>query len=253
MFGMLAILLCLCLWQGPSAKQNAVSRQNEGYGGDKQQTPPVAALPAQNGVACVIQGNQPKQYQQDSSPWREPIVIVTGAYTVVSFLMLIAIFRQSASIKKQIDIQRESLRPRLSISSFSSMGSRGDPWTLAMEGRFVTFHAGFHNSGGIPAYRVIPESWIEFSYIPLGFTAEAVYHRGGELTVHPGNTETRYMIPLNRALTPTEIQACRDQRGTVCIRIKLTYTAWGKEVFTEEAYSMEPRAMMTITGSAQAN
>ncbi|HEY3706868.1 MAG TPA: hypothetical protein VGL22_17530 [Terracidiphilus sp.] len=249
---MLAILLCFCLWQQPASKQNPVSGPLQKNGGQKQQAFPEN-LPVQRGIPSGPREDQSHQNENYTDPgWYT--MWTTIAYTLVSLGTLIVISRQNSSIKKQIGIQEESLRPRLSISGFSSMaGSGGTPWMQATGGRFITFHAEFYNSGGIPAYKVIPETWLEFSGVPFRFSADALYYRGDELTIPPGRPGLRYMIPFNRSLTLEEIQACQQAKGTVCIRIKLTYPVWGKDVFTEEAYSMEPTSMKTIIGSAKAN
>ena len=139
---------------------------------------------------------------------------------------------------KQIEIQQESLRPRLAIG-FAKQPSSQTPYSEMVTGKRLVLHVQFINTGGIPAYGVVPETWIEYLYRPFEFTSDAIYNKGKPITVHPKEA-TNYSIPFDRDLTSGEIASLRSANATICLRIKLTYGALGKSVHTQEAFTIEP-------------
>jgi hypothetical protein len=104
------------------------------------------------------------------------------------------------------------------------------------------------NSGGLPAYGVIADTWIEFVWgpPPYKFSSGAKYARADlRLNVHTGDP-TGFELPLGRKLTDEERYAMGHAEGTVCFRVKLTYKALGGEVYTDEAWSVGLGGMRSI-------
>lgn len=145
---------------------------------------------------------------------------------------------------KQAEIQQESLRPRLTI------GFDEGPYYEMVNGKPVVLHPAMINTGGVPAYGVIAETWIEWLDRPFEFTQDSTYHRGEPFTVHPGKP-THYKVPF-RALTGAEIDAFHNASSTICLRIRLKYKALGVEAHTEEAFSVEPKSMSILAKYSEA-
>lgn len=144
---------------------------------------------------------------------------------------------------QQIAFQREALRPRLKITEFTT-----NTFTEAMAGQWVSVNMKISNSGGLPAYGVIADTWIEFirGVPPYRFSSQAKYDRAEHpLNIHAG-TPSGFFIPLHRKLTEEERRIMGIAVGTICFRVKLTYRAFDKEAYTDEAYMVRDNGMEAI-------
>jgi len=149
-------------------------------------------------------------------------------------------------METQTAIQGETLRPRLSISGFSN-----NVFQEAINGERVSIALRISNSGGIPAYGVITETWVEFLARgpidnPFQFSSDAEHKTSLPINVDTG-TPQAFEIPLNRSLSSTEIQAMHKAEGTLCFRMRLTYDAFGIERHFDHAYAVQPTAMISIS------
>jgi hypothetical protein len=143
----------------------------------------------------------------------------------------------------QLAFQREALRPRLKISSFTR-----DTFKEAMAGDWVFVSMKISNSGGLPAYGVVADTWIEFirGERPHKFSSLAKYNRSDSpLNVHVGSP-SGFFIPLHRKLTDEERYAMGHALGTICFRVRLTYRAFSDEVHTDEAFMVSLDGMEHI-------
>jgi len=143
----------------------------------------------------------------------------------------------------QLAFQKEVLRPRLKISEFTK-----DTFREAIAGKWVFVYMKISNSGGLPAYGVIADTWIEFvrGEPPYKFSPLAKYAKANSiLNIHTGNP-SGFFIPLHRKLTEEEKYAMGQAMGTICFRVRLTYQAFGDEVHTDEAYSVGLDGMESI-------
>lgn len=145
---------------------------------------------------------------------------------------------------RALAFQQEMLRPRLKVNEFVN-----DVLHEAVEaGDWVIVTMKISNSGGLPAYGVIADTWIEFVWgaPPYKFSSEAKYARADlRLNVHTGGP-TGFELPLGRKLIDEERYAMGHAEGTVCFRVKLTYQALGGEVYTDEAWSVGLGGMRSI-------
>jgi hypothetical protein len=147
---------------------------------------------------------------------------------------------------QQVSMQGEMLRPRLSFA-FSS-----NAYADMVQGKTVIVSVDVVNGGGVPAYEVTPETWIEWLAQPFKFTSAAIYNRGTPIYVDT-DKPTTYRVPLTRRLSPTEIATLRDGGATVCLRIKLTYTALGETGSSEDAFAMEPNGVGVLAKYSRYN
>lgn len=140
--------------------------------------------------------------------------------------------------------QQETLRPRVKINQFVN-----DVLHEAVVAQdWVIVNMKISNSGGLPAYGVIADTWIEFVWgtPPYKFSSDAKYARADlRLNVHTGDP-TGFELPLGRKLTDQERYAMGHGEGTVCFRVKLTYQALAREVHTDEAWSVGLGGMRSI-------
>lgn len=180
------------------------------------------------------------------------LVVVSGFQAWLLWRTLRAIKSQADTMESQVSIQRETLRPRLTISNFVN-----DTYEESALGKRVSIDIKIANSGGIPAYGVIAETWIEFlgrgpMERPWQFSSKAKYHKGA-----PINIDTAYpqgfQVPFNRCLTEAEIFQMREAKGAVCFRIRLTYLAFDKECHFDHAFAMAPKAAESIAEYTSAN
>lgn len=170
------------------------------------------------------------------------IVAQVGVYLKQTKVMrdtLTAINTQANHMQTQLAFQQESLRPRLSVGKFTS-----DAYAEAVRGNHVIVNFTIANSGGMPAFKVAPETWIEFldrgpKERPFRFTSAAKYNKCALLNVATG-TPQGFFIPLTRRLTEEEIAKMRNGKATVCFRIRLNYSAFAKECHFDEAFAMMP-------------
>jgi hypothetical protein len=144
---------------------------------------------------------------------------------------------------KQLAFQKEALRPRIRITNFTN-----DTFNEAFKGDWVFVNMEISNSGGLPGYGVIADTWIEFVHgvPPYRFSSQAKYKRMDyALNVHVGVPEGIY-IPLHRRLTEEERRDMREAKGAICFRVRMTYRAFTDEVHTDQAYMIRPQAMESI-------
>jgi hypothetical protein len=183
-----------------------------------------------------------------------PAINYSGwALVLVGIAVCVVIAQQTSATRKsadaalqQVSMQGEMLRPRLSFAFSSSA------YADMVQGKMVVVSVDVVNGGGVPAYEVIPETWIEWLEQPFKFTSAAIYNRGTPIYVDT-DKPTTYRVPLTRRLTPTEIAALRDGVATVCLRIKLTYTALGQTGCSEDAFAMEPNGVGVLAKYSRYN
>lgn len=191
---------------------------------------------------------QSKEYSPDpndkAAVWWERGYVFLGWPTGTTIWALVITFaviaeqtmatRQAAqNAGKQLAFQKETLRPRLKISTFTR-----DTFKEAMAGEWVFVSMKIANTGGLPAYGVVAETWIEFirGERPHRFSSLAKYNKSDSLlNVHVGDP-TGFFIPLHRKLTDEERHAMGHALGEICFRVKLTYRAFSDEVHTDEAF-----------------
>lgn len=192
-------------------------------------------------LMCAINPVQKAENGESKPPWFHKLITWPEGITAWLLLAtLYAIFWQSWETRKaaenasqQLVFQKETLRPRLRISTFTR-----DTFKEAMAGEWVFVSMNISNSGGLPAYGVVAETWIEFirGDRPYKFSSLAKYNRADSpLNVHPGHP-SGFFIPLHRKLTEEERYVMGHALGTVCFRVRLTYRAFGEELHTDEAF-----------------
>lgn len=192
---------------------------------------PVAAKPAPAPAPVPVTEARPMFPAIDYSGWA--LVLVGIGVCVVIAQQTSATRKSADAALQQVSMQGEMLRPRLAFA-FSSNG-----YADMIQGKQVIVSVDVVNGGGVPAYEVIPETWIEWLEEPFKFTTAAIYNKGTPIYVDKGKPTT-YRVPLARRLSPTEIATLRDGGGTVCLRIKLTYRALGETGCSEDAFAIEP-------------
>jgi hypothetical protein len=151
--------------------------------------------------------------------------------------------KAAESAGEQLAFQKEVLRPRLKITRF-----KRDTFREALAGKWVFVTMEISNSGSLPAYGVIADTWIEFvrGEPPYRFSPLAKYARGNSpLNIHTG-VPSGFFIPLHRKLTEEEKYAMGHAMGTICFRVKLTYRAFADEVHTDDAYAVGLDGMESI-------
>jgi hypothetical protein len=188
--------------------------------------------------------------------WAKYVTFPEGVGAWAVMLTLLAIVWQSIETRKaanateeaaraaviQSSIQRESLRPRLSISKFSN-----DTFNEARLGEWVFVKMDIANSGGMPAYGVVVDTWIEFvsGLPPYKLSSEARYARSAPFNVHAG-VPSGFFIPLHRKLTELERHQLAKAKGTIIFRARMLYKAFGEDAHTDEAYIVRRETMDAI-------
>jgi hypothetical protein len=229
-------------------------RQNIAYDAKHDQKPTDSATVKQQPSAITKQGKAPediqganKQYSvavKEMPPkeiWDKVYVILTGALVGVGIITLIAIWIQAFETGKatkamlhQVEIQREALRPRLVIKPATN------PYPDMALGKLVLIDVSVINTGGVPAYAVNVETWLEFLELPfVDFTANATHYQGRKISVHPSQP-TNYQVPLRRSLTTDEIAKLRAAKATLHLRILLAYNALGEDSETDSTFGITP-------------
>jgi hypothetical protein len=153
---------------------------------------------------------------------------------------------------KQAEIQQESLRPRLTISDFVN-----NTYQESVQGKRVFIEVKIANSGGMPAYGVIAETWIEFlergpMEDPWQFSSKATYHKAAPINIDTAFPQG-FQVPFNRCLTKAEIQQMQEAQGTVCFRLRLTYIVFDRECHFDHAFAMTPTTGESIARNTSAN
>ncbi|MGA9973510.1 MAG: hypothetical protein WBP98_01825, partial [Candidatus Sulfotelmatobacter sp.] len=149
--------------------------------------------------------------------------------------------RTLKAVERQVQTQRESLRARLTIGFGESV------FEIIKQGRMPHVVAKFINTGGIPAYRVEPETWIEVASYPFtDFSPSAVYYKGSVFSVYPSQP-IMYDIPLTRRLTPEEIEGMANVKRSIYVRIRLTYETLGDSKYCDFAYAALPTGMEQLS------
>ena len=216
-----------------------------------QQTPEERKEAEKQPVEAEAQENYHRSVDGWMLRWTAISAIATTLLMFIGIGGVCAALKTLGAIQRQIKVQEESLRPRLAIG-FTQLPFSKAPYAEILAGRRVVFAIELINTGGIPAYEVVPETWVEWLERPFEFTSAARYHKGEPLTVHP-REPTHYKVPFTRGLTQAEILAYRNGDATICIRIRLTYKAFGAVTHTQEAFTTEVAAMGTIGKYSEAN
>lgn len=186
----------------------------------------------------------------ESYPWHQflsPTNVPSEVLVLVGIGGVIAALMTLRAIRRQIEVQEESLRPRIAI------GIAKNIYPDMVQGKKIMILAEFVNTGGVPAYEVIPEIWIEWlaRRSDFEFTSAALYQKGEAITVHPGKP-THYLIPF-RKLTEAEIYSFHSATSTICLRIRLTYRAFGCNACTQDAFNIEPEGAGIIAKYSESN
>jgi len=150
--------------------------------------------------------------------------------------------KAAEATNRNIALQTEGLRPRLSVNGLAK-----DAFKEALDGGWVVVSLKIQNSGGLPAYGVVCETWIEFisGVPPYRFSSNARYRVADPLHIHTGKP-SGFFIPLCRKLSDEEKQLMANAAGAICFRIKMNYKAFSEDVYTDEAYMMFPGEMEYI-------
>jgi hypothetical protein len=216
----------------------------------------VSTQPNQNSNAS----NSPKKDEKPIEIGKLPAVSVsrdaidylglglTFILLIVGYFGVRAAYRTLTAIEAQVVAQNESLRARMTVGFYDN------PFKRNMQETFSpTIVLKFINTGGTPAYKIIPESWIEVCPIPFSdFTDKAVYHKGDPIIVYPDNP-IPYPVPLGRTLTDDEKKLLWSTKCCICIRIRLTYETIGGEKFSDFAYASWPTGMAILPKYYNAN
>jgi hypothetical protein len=183
---------------------------------DTQETVVISKLPA-------VTVNTPPDW------WNRAYVIFTGLLVFIGGGGIWAAIRTLRAIESQNKSQIESLRARITFDSTENT------FTSILHDGHVIVRMKFINIGGTPAYKVHPETWIEFRPINFeDFTENAKYHKGEPFPVYPQNP-TPYTIPLGRKASYDEIAGLRNAQTTLALRIRLTYETVGKTHIVDRA------------------
>lgn len=206
----------------------------------------------------VYDAPQSKEYFPDpndkAAVWWERGYIFLGWPTGTTIWALVITFaviaeqtmetrKAAENAGRALSFQQETLRPRLKINEFVN-----NVLQEAVAGEWVFVNMKISNSGGLPAYGVIADTWIEFvrGEPPYRFSPLAKYARADiRLNVHSG-IPTGFFIPFRGRLSEEERYAMGHAKGTICFRVKLTYQAFGKEMHTDEAWSVGLDGMQSI-------
>ncbi len=206
---------------------------------------------AATSLACTIKPIQNTDQSEAKPPWWHKLIAWPEGITAwLLMLTLGAIGWQSWETRKAAEnagmalvFQQEALRPRLKVNEFIN-----NVLHEAVAGEWVIVNMKISNSGGLPAYGVIADTWIEFVWgeSPYKLCPIAKYARADvRLNVHAGHP-SGFFIPLHAKLTETERYAMGHAKATICFRVKLTYHALGQEVHTDEAWSVGLDGMQSI-------
>lgn len=167
-------------------------------------------------------------------------LVLSIGLLIVGVCGVLAAYRTLRAIEAQVRAQEEALRARITIDFHENVFR-----AILHDGR-VNVVAKFVNTGGTPAYRVVPETWIEFvsrfNDEVRDFTANAVHHVSNPIAVYP-TAPTLFDIPLGRRASQDEIAGLRRATTTLAVRIRLTYESIGKPYFVDRAFSALPDGM----------
>jgi hypothetical protein len=180
--------------------------------------------------------------------WFRAYVIFTGLLVAIGGFGVRAAYRTLKAIEAQVVAQNEGLRARLTVGVYDN------PFKRNMQEKFgPKIVVKLINTGGTPASKIVPESWIEVCPVPFSdFTGEAVYHKGEPIIVYPDNP-IPYPVPLGRILTDYEKKRIWDAKCCICVRIRLTYDTIGGEKFCDFAYTSWPMGVAIISKYHDAN
>jgi hypothetical protein len=182
----------------------------------------------------VVRELPPVTVNASSDWWSRAYVVLTGFLVLIGGLGVRFALRTLRAIESQTNAQIESLRARITFASTENT------FTAILHDGYVDMRMEFINTGGTPAYKVSPETWIEF--LPVNFedfTENAKYHKGESLAVYP-QSPTTYSIPLGRKARNDEIAGLRNAQTTLGVRIRLTYETFGKMCIVDRAFWLTP-------------
>jgi hypothetical protein len=240
---MIAAILAAAYYQ----QRNAV-----GGGYDLKCIQPSEPSPTSSSLTCKIYPSQDTEKGHPSPQWWNVLIAWPEGVTAWLLLLTLAVITWQAwetrkaaeNAGRALVFQQETLRPRVKINQFVNDILH----QAVVEQDWVIVEMKISNSGGLPAYGVIADTWIEFVWgtPPYKFSSGAKYARADlRLNVHAGDP-TGFELPLGRKLTDQERYAMGHGGGTVCFRVKLTYQALAREVHTDEAWSVGLGGMRSI-------
>ena len=126
---------------------------------------------------------QPQDNKEKPNKWLEPIVLVTAAYVVVSFFMLIAILKQGKHTSDQVAIEKGRLRQWVDTEDWKL--SMRDKETLVLNGHAIN--------------RTQSPLWLDMLAIKIG---------GGQTGTQPIVT---WLTPKKSFDIDVELRATREQ------------------------------------------
>lgn len=186
---------------------------------------------------------EPARTQKPSKDWWDKSsVILAGILALVGGIGVVAALKTLTAVQGQVQAQLEALRARLTISF------EGNPFRSVLEkdGILPKMVAKIINTGGTPAYEIVPESWIEFLPMPfVDFTPAATYFKGDKFPVYP-TQPIFYPVQLDRSLSAEERQDMASARLALCLRIRLSYQTLGKPKYCDFAFCSEPNGIAQL-------
>jgi len=213
----------------------------------EKQSPPPATAYTYDSNCCTSQAAQKADEKPHRwyTPFERPdwwILIVAAATGGMVGWQAWETRKSAEATERSIALQTQSLRPRLSVSNFTK-----DVFAEALAGGWTIVNLKIENSGGMPAYGMVAETWIEFieGVPPHTFSSNARYREAAPINVHTGKPQGFY-IPLGRKLTSTEIHQMANAEAAICFRIRMRYSAFGEDVHTDEAFMARPGEMESI-------
>jgi len=212
----------------------------------------VPLRPGEQNLSDAQKCQDPKQYM----PWWYVLISWPegiGGWALLGTGFVIAwqsyeTRKAAANAGKQLAFQKETLRPRLSVTEFTN-----DLFNEARLGEWVFAKMQISNTGGMPAYGVITDTWIEFvaGDPPYRFSPNAKYARARLMNVYTGKS-SGFFIPLHRRLTEEERHLMAKAHGAIIFRVRMQYRAFADEFHTDEAFLVRPKEMESLSeyGSA---
>jgi hypothetical protein len=180
--------------------------------------------------------------------WMDVLALAfSGILLIVGIFGVRAAYRTLRAVEGQVQAQLEALRARITV------GFAENPFPRMAKGQMPNVVAKLINTGGTPAYDVVPETWIEVLPVPFeDFTPEAAHFKGGRLSVYP-TQPLFYDIPLARHLTKQEWAKISAAQCYLCVRIRITYRTLNVQKYCDFAFSSLPNGMEQLSKYHDAN
>jgi len=227
-----AVAMCIVALSGKGMACNKANSYNFQYVSDheaRNNNAPCAWTPVSFKYEAFRSetGSQPQANQEDSNKWTEPIVLVTAAYVIVSFLTLLAIKRQGVFMAKQVELLDkqvvgfiEGQRPKLVADP------HGNPARDALSDDFCRVKVKIKNVGLTTASHVLYESWIEIVKAPFaGFSSNADHYIDETpMTLYPNHRGWVLNIPYRKSNLNDAIKGLiRTGKFEICVRVSVVY------------------------------